>query len=586
MEALELLQQIALFKNLPTQHLAALAGIAKREHFNPGERLVVQGDLGNRLFIVDSGLVNLRHTDTHGIERSVGVVPTPQTQKSTELPKRYFGDQMFTTQEPFRFHADAVRPTDVYVITREDFDALVEQRPGILHMLGFIRVAEKERTHGYHWITAGETVAIVERKHWFALLPGLVPVGILIVAAAVILFVLHFFLVAQMLQWLAVGAAVLILLVFGYQIYDWINDEYIVTNQRVAHVERVIFTLELRESVPIEKVLGVTLDQKFPAAFFGCSTVIVQSAGREEGNVTFEFIGHGEKIRKMIQDGQTRVQERQVAEERDRFRQSIRQELRHYLMPDALAAERAAQEAQAAAAQPRARRTGRQIVQGWVASWLNLEIKEPGRTRWRKHWIVLMRQTARWLLSLVILNVILYFFAVNPSLQFPGYWLGGLVALIICLGGLLYQWEDWRNDIYVVTESQVIDTEALPFGLSSKSTTAPLDQVQDIRVEVPGTLAFFLNFGDVKIETAGQSGQMIFYSIHNPRDAQEEIFRRLEEFRRRRAERENSIRSRTVIDALLAYDRLKHEQQAASSPNPSETPPNQNSGGSTPAASP
>lgn len=579
MEALEHLQQIQLFEKLPAQHLAALAGIAKREHFNPGERLVVQGDLGNRFLIVDSGLVNLRHTDKYGIERSVGVVPTPPSQNSTEPPKRYFGDQMFTTQEPFEFHADAVRPTDVFVITREDFDALVEQRPGIPHMLGFIRTAEKKRTHGYEWVAEGEMVAIVERKHWWALLPGLVPVAILIVIALAILFVLRFILVLEMLQSVALGAAVLILLVSAYQIYDWINDEYIVTNQRVAHVERVVFKLELRESVPIEKVLGVTLELKFPAAYFGCSSVIVQTAGREEGNVTFEFVGRGEKIRKIIQDEQTRVQERQIAEERYRFRQSIRQELRHYLMPDAVAAERAAQEALTTAPQPLHSKTTRHLIKGWIASLLNLEIKEAGRTTWRKHWIVLWRQTRKWLLGLVVLDVIAAFIATNHAFQFPGYWLGGLVALLILLGLLLWEWEDWRNDIYAVTDSQVIDTEARPFGFGSKSTTAPLDQVQDIRVEVPGTLAFLLNFGDVKIETAGQSGQMVFYSIHNPRNAQEEIFRRLEAFRTRRAERETSVRSRTVIDALLAYDRLKHEQQSSPAPNPDQTPPNQNPGG-------
>ena len=80
---------------------------------------------------------------------------------------------------------------------------------------------------------------------------------------------------------------------------------------------------------------------------------------------------------------------------------------------------------------------------------------------------------------------------------------------------------------------------------------------------------------------------MVFHSIHNPRDAQEEIFRRLEIYRTRRAERENSIRSRTVIDALLAYDRLKHEQQSsASTAAPGGSSPNASPGVAPPAGSP
>lgn len=576
MEALEHLQQIPLFKQLPPPHLAALAGVATRKHFNPGERLVVQGDLGNRFFIVDNGLVNLRHTDKDGIERSVGVIPTPVTQTTTDPPTRYFGEQMFTTQEPFVWHADAVRPTDAYIISRADFDALAEQRPALPHALGFVQTAERQRTHGYEWVAEGEIVAIVAHKHWWALLPGLVPVALFTIAALVILLVLHFTPVPEQWQWVALGLAILDVLLFAWEFNDWINDDYIVTNRRVAHVERVIIALELRESVPIEKVLGVTLVRKFPASYFGCSTVIVQTAGRDEGDVTFEFIAHGEKIRQLIQGERDRVHAQQLAEERERFRQSIRQDLRHHLTPDAVATEQLAQQALAPAPPPRPSRTTWKIIKGWIGSWLNLEAREAGRTTWRKHWIVLWRQARLWFGALVILDVLLAFFAVNPSMQFPGYWLGGLVLLLIALGGLLYQWEDWRNDIYAVTDSQVIDTESRPFGLSSKSTTAPLDQVQDIRVEVPGTLAYLLNFGDVKIETAGKSGQMIFYSIHKPRDAQEEIFRRLEVYRQRRSERENAIRRQSVIDALVAYDHLKADQAqhsadsdpAAGAPNP------------------
>jgi hypothetical protein len=575
MEALEHLQQIPLFKNLPAHHLAALASIAQREHLDPGERLVVQGDLGNRFFIVDAGLVNLRQTDQDGIERSIGVIPTPLSPKSTEPPKRYFGEQMFTTQEPFEFHADAVRPTEVYIITREAYDKLVAERPGIPHMLGFVRTAERERTRGFVWVADGETVALIARKHWWALLPGLVPVAAFGAGAALVLFILHFVLVQDILQWLALGASVVFLLMLAWQIYDWRNDEYIVTNQRVAHVERVFYTQELRESVPIEKVLGVIQVRKFPAAYLGVSTVIIQSAGRGEGNVTFAYVSHGEKIRKVIEEQQNRVRAREAAEQRYRFRQSIRQQLRQFLTPDAVAQERAEQPAPAPAP-PRRARTTRQIVDGWVRAWLNLEIKEPNRTTWRKHWIVLLRQTIRWVIVLIVFDLVAAFIALNPHLQFPGYWLGGLVILAVALGGLLYEWEDWRNDIYAVTDNQVIDLEARPFGLASKSTTAPLDQVQDIRVEVPSTLAFVLNYGDVKIETAGQGGPMTFFSIYNPREAQEEIFRRLNEYRARRAERENAIRSQTIIDALVAYDRLKHEQQSSpSATSPGTSSPDQ-----------
>ncbi|HEX7593228.1 MAG TPA: cyclic nucleotide-binding domain-containing protein [Anaerolineae bacterium] len=586
MEALEHLQQIPLFKQLPPQYLAALAGIAKRERFVPGQRLVAQSDLGNRFFIVDSGLVNLRRTDIDGIERSIGVVsPHPLANAPLESAKSYFGEQMFTTQEPFEFHAEAVRPTEALVFTRDDFDNLVKDKPGLVHMLGFVDAAERKRTHGFEWVAAGEAVQLVAHKHWWALLPGLVPVTILTGVAALVIFGLHFVLVTDILQWIVLGAGILIGLVLGWVVYDWLNDEYIVTTQRVAHVERVWLTIELRESVPIDKVLGVTLERKFPSDYFGVSAVIIQTAGREQGDVTFAYVSNGEAIRKLIQNQQSRVMARDAAEERERFRQNIRLELRHFLMPETVAAERAAAEAAQAPSTPPRPTSSWATIQSWIRSWLDVELKEPGRTTWRKHWIVLLKQAGKWLVALVVLDVIAAFFALNRAQQFPGYWLGGLAALVILLGLLLWEWEDWRNDIYAVTDNMVIDTESLPLGLRSKSTIAPLDQVQDIRVEVPGALAFFLNYGNVLIETAGKSGQMIFYSIHDPRDAQDQIFRRLQVARTRRTEKEESLRSHAVVDALLAYDRLKHEQQAPPATAPGETPPNPNPGAGTSAPS-
>ena len=570
MEALAHLQQIPLFGKLPVQYMAALANIAKREHFVPGQRLVAQNDLGNRFFIIDSGLVNLRRTDPDGIERSVGVVSAHPLANAPGVSKPYFGEQMFASQEPFDYHAEAVRPTEALVFYRDDFDLLVKDKPSLTHMLGFVETAERVRTRGFRWVETGESVVLIAHKHWWALLPSLVPVVILTAIALVGLFLLHFFLVSDILLWIALAAAVVILALLAWQIWDWRNDDYLLTTQRVAHVERVLFTSDLRESAPIDKVLGVTLDRKFPSDYFGVSTVIVQTAGREKGNITFAYVSNGEQIRKLIQGQQDRVRSRQAAEGRERFRQSIHNELRHYLMPETVAAERAAEAAQQPPPRPPRPKSTWETVQKLIRNWLVLELVEPGRVVWRKHWIILLEQVGRWIIGLVVLDVLAFFFAVNPAIQLPGYWLGGLVALAILLGGLLWQWEDWRNDTYAVTDTMVIDSETLPLGLRSKSTVAPLDQVQNIRVDIPGTLAFALNFGDVLIETAGQSGQIVFHSIHSPRDAQEEIFRRLSAYRTRRAEKDVALQSQTVVDALLAYDRMKQGPPANTAP----TPPN------------
>ncbi len=561
MLAIEHLEKIPLFKDLKPEQLAALANNAKPEHFHASQEIVRQGDLCKRFVIVDAGFVNLWQTDAEGFEKSLGVV-TPLPPPGSNAPhKNYFGEQTFTSQEPYEFHATAITDVEAFIIERGDFDALTLTQSHILDALPFIKEAEKARTHGFGWIGEGEAVAAVIHKHWWVLLPGLVPILIGAVGVLVLKLVIDFIALTMLSVVFPVSVA-LLLMWLVFTLYDWRNDAYIVTNQRVAHVERIFVTKGLRESVPIDKILGVTVEREGPAGLLGVSTLIIQSAGREEGNVTFSAIANANQIRRIILTQQERVRARQIAEERERQRAEIQRTLREYILPQVVAEEQA--KTQAPTLPSALLLPFRQRLARTIGSWLDLEIRQTSSTMWRKHWTVLLRQTRNWLLGLVVLTGVFVFLALNPGLQVlpsGGYILGGLMALVICLGGLWWEWEDWRNDTYAVTDTQIVDAERLPLGLREKSTTAPLDQVQDIKIEVPNIWATMLNYGDLKIETAGKGGQMVFHSIRNPKGASEEIFRRLEAYRKRRAEREAAIRNRGVVDALVGYDRLRREEE-------------------------
>jgi hypothetical protein len=125
----------------------------------------------------------------------------------------------------------------------------------------------------------------------------------------------------------------------------------------------------------------------------------------------------------------------------------------------------------------------------------------------------------------------------------------------------VYEWEDWINDIYQVTEREIIDIERLPFGLNERSTVTLLMNVQDVRSKRPTLLNTFFNYGNVEIQVAGGGEPLIFHSVSRPQHIVEEIFRRSEAFRIKRMERETSILSRQMVDALVAYHRLLAEEK-------------------------
>lgn len=558
MNTLDHLRSNPWFSKLTLEQFAALAALAKRESFLPGTSLVRIGDLGVRYFVIESGTVSLRRTDVNGFEIQVGVIPSLPAPNSTESPITFFGEQMFTTQEPYDYHADAITPVEALVIARDDFDALIRARPDILNAMPFILAAEKKRTQGFRWINSGESVVLVARKHWWALWLKLFPLFIFALVAFIASLLLRNIFPAELMNLVTVAGLGVFAFLIGVSIFDWSNDEYVVTTQRVAHIEREIISLELRETVPIDKILGVSSNRSGVGGFIGVSDLIIQTAGREEGDVTFKTVGNAATISSIIKTQQDRVKARRAAEEREQFRVSVKRELQVYLQPEALAAT-----AGVNVAPPLAKPSWRRVIRELVRSWIGLQIVEPHRVLWRKHWILLFAQTWKWFVALLALDFLLVLIATSLTLRVfassPVFFFVGIVFFVFAFGGLLWRWEDWRNDTYAVSDKEVIHIERLPFGIKEESTTVPLDQVQDVRVELPNLFATFANFGDLKIETAGKQGQLLFPSIHNPREAQNEIFRRMEAFRRRRAEQESSLRGRSVVDALVAYHHLQQD---------------------------
>jgi uncharacterized membrane protein YdbT with pleckstrin-like domain len=215
-------------------------------------------------------------------------------------------------------------------------------------------------------------------------------------------------------------------------------------------------------------------------------------------------------------------------------------------------------------------------VNRWIYTLLGKEVRKGSMIVWRKHWIVLLRQMRRWLVALFILDIVLVIYWQVPGIQIlPSgvHLLIGFVLFLICVGGLIWEWMDWNNDIYAITDTQIIDSEKMPFGLRETTITAPLEQVQDVRVEVPNLINFIFDFGNVKIETAGKTAQMNFHSVRSPRQVADQIFRRLGENRVRRAESDAALRNRGFVDALISYHRLtKEEERLLKEPNTAAVP--------------
>jgi len=158
---------------------------------------------------------------------------------------------------------------------------------------------------------------------------------------------------------------------------------------------------------------------------------------------------------------------------------------------------------------------------------------ERGGLIWHRHWVVLLRRTGLSLLgNLGLLLLFVLWLVVGAGAQ-----VGILpevgVALLLILGWavafavLWYIYEDWKNDYWIVTDTHIIDVIAKPFPISSEDRRqARLEDIVDVRTDVPTLIDRFLNKGNVFAETAGKAQNFELTEVMDPNSIQREIFQR------------------------------------------------------------
>ena len=139
-------------------------------------------------------------------------------------------------------------------------------------------------------------------------------------------------------------------------------------------------------------------------------------------------------------------------------------------------------------------------------------------------------------------------------------------AVLLALAGLAYgawQWIDWANDYFVVTNRRVVWLEKV-VGLYDSRREAPLSMVLAVNVET-GLLGRLLGFGDVTIRT--YTGRVPFRRIGRPYV----VVAWIEELRRRLGEAQQAEDRASMVAALRG--RLGTEQPAPGQSAPAAPTP-------------
>ena len=487
----------------------------------------------------------------NGTVRITRKVERKEIQLALLVKNDYFGEMALVAKRRRSATATAVNDTTLFVLSRADFDKLYKDAPNIKSNLEVaVRSRQLARRLQFKWLRPDEVVYFLARKHQIVLWEKLAPLALALIVPA-------FFLYAwlYMINFLIVGLASLlsfiaILLYGAWLVVDWGNDYYIVTNQRVVWLEKIVGVYDSREESPLSTILSVGIEANPVGKILDYGNVNIRTF---VGKIVFANVNHPVEAGKMVEEYWNRTKEYAVGVEKEAMKNAIRKRLGLPLPKLAPGFGEPAPIPKAVVPPPKRSSSALTILKFIGANTLKLRYEEGDNVIYRKHWVVLVLES--WISVLGAAGSMLLFLARLIQLAFlPDeafiYFQGGvsidvwslafLIASLPFVGWFVYQVADWSNDRFEVTNDQIIDVDRKPFGTEVRNA-APLENILGTFYERKGFLGYIFNYGTVYITVGGT--KLAFEGVMDPASVQSDIDRR------------RMVRSAKQNEAKLASER-------------------------------
>jgi hypothetical protein len=211
------------------------------------------------------------------------------------------------------------------VLPRENFERLFKKTPQLrLNMDVAVRSRHLARTLRFKWLRRDEVIYFLARKHPVVLyemliLPGACPDR---AVWPVLCKLLHRAAVHR-----PAGGNASLLAVVGWIVWtviDWGNDYYIVTNQRVVWLEKVIGIYDSRQESPLSTILSVSVETGQLGRILDYGDVIIRTF---VGKIAFTQVTHPEQAQHMIEEYWNRTKAQATSMEKEAMKNAIRKRI-------------------------------------------------------------------------------------------------------------------------------------------------------------------------------------------------------------------------------------------------------------------
>jgi hypothetical protein len=544
------LRPAPLFESLSSVELLALAAEGTLRRYESGDVIIRKGDTDKTFYVIVRGYVRVWSRDGNGSPRLLNYHSRGD----------FFGEMAPLNDMPRSANVDVVEDVELVVFSDEGFERIIAypQISEYLRSWGQERIRRSNRAFdGKHW---DEISIVLAHKSWVALMQMvLFPITLIILSLAVGA-LLHT--LAQAPSQIILSVVIAISVGMGLWTFwmweDWRNDDLIVTSKRIVHIERILippFPTERHEEF-VEQVQDITTrNHGLWTWLFGVHSLEVKTAGA--GTIRFPYLDDAAHIQEEIFRARRLARTRRIGEERSRIREKLLTELERPVDP--ITPLESGEQVQVTP-----EHTGLvRIVDYFIP---RTRIVKSDQIIWRKHWLILLRAIVPPVLLLIGCLIALGLALARPGIlaRVPlSYTVPvPLLALLFAFAWYLWRYDGWRNDVYIVTESRIVDIEGSPFHLQKESRKeSTFDVIQNTDASSPNWLFRILRIGNVEIHTASQQEPFSFDLVPRPEEVQQEIFKRLTAYRESRAREENERQYNEFSRWFGTYHRSLSEQK-------------------------
>jgi CRP-like cAMP-binding protein len=484
----------------------------------------------------------------------------------------YFGEEALFEKRIRSATITTMEDSVIFFLARDEFEKLLTQyeklRPNFLVAIKSRKLARALR---FKWLGPKEVIYFLARRHRIRLYQTLMA-PLFVLVAPILLFL--WAMASGATTPYAVGGIILCVDILWaiWRAVDWSNDYYIVTNQRVVWVERVIGIYDSRQEVPLSTILAVNVETDLLGRTLDYGNVTVRTF---VGSIKFDLVDHPVQAADMIKEYWERTKVMGTQAQKLAMKNALRSKLGMTVHP-------IPQEEVPPISMADKEVQKKSVLRIVLSNLFKLRVEDGGTVTYHKHWFVLLQQVGQPLIYFLIINILIiirgWYLFQSPTQTFISPNAAGvprpdtiivflLFVTLPVIGWMVWEYIDWGNDIFRVTPEEIIDLDKTPLGTEERRS-AQIENILSTEYERIGLLGYLLNYGTVYITVGGS--KLAFEDVLDPAGVQADINRRRMARIAKKSEDAANLERERMATWLAAYHQNIEEFNDTASPPESD----------------